>query len=515
MKCEDEARGRTVGWLLPLSCLAVLCLALCHPGAAGAESSSEDAAKEPLTVLSAASMTDVMPEVARRWEAKSGREVRFSFGSSSRLARQIEDGAGADVYVTAHLEWLEELEGAGRLADGSRRAFLSNRLAWVVPADVEGEPADNWREIRPEGVKHLVVAGAEVPAGRYARAALSNVGLAEALADRIVSAGDVRQALEWVALGEAEAGIVYRTDAVADERVRTAFLFSRDQHPPIRYGAAVVRDTDQPEAAADFLEFLSSRAAGAVFREAGFRTALPESNAGAERTGASSSRAVDPWDAVAHSVLVGLACVVLGFFPAVGFGWLLARRRFFGRSVLAAVLMAPLAMPPVVTGLLLLKIFGRRGLLGPYLEALGLQVPFSMLGAVLAAFVVSLPLYLIAARSAFEAVDADYEDVAATLGAGPRERFWRVTLPLALPGLAAGSLLTLARAMGEFGATIVLAGNIPGETQTIPLAIYTLLEGPGQNPAVWVLVGASLAVTAVGVFGYERLQEWQKRRLNG
>ena len=222
---------------------------------------------------------------------------------------------------------------------------------------------------------------------------------------------------------------------------------------------------------------------------------------------------VDPVSAVRLSITVGLWCAVLGFAPASALGWLMARRDFPGKSALSAALLAPLVLPPVVTGYLLLSWFGRAGLLGRLLGGVGLAVPFSLGGVVLAAFVVGFPLYVMAARSAVEAVDPRLEQVALTLGHTPLGAFRRVTLPLALPGLAAGAVLAFARALGEFGATIVLAGNLEGRTRGIALAVYTLLEAPQGESEISRLLWASLALAAIALAAYEWLWRRQRARL--
>jgi molybdate transport system permease protein len=212
-------------------------------------------------------------------------------------------------------------------------------------------------------------------------------------------------------------------------------------------------------------------------------------------------------DAVRVSLGVALLAAVLGLPPAVGLGWLLARKRFVGRTALGVVLLAPLVLPPVVTGFLLLRVLGRDGPLA------FLELPFTLWAAVLAALVVGLPLYVVSARNAFEAVDPRYEELSHTLGVRPRRTFVRVTLPLALPGIAAGAVLAFARALGEFGATIVLAGNVEGETRTIALAVYTLLETPGGDDGAAVLSAASIALALFALVAYEALGRRQRRRL--
>ncbi|MDZ4803627.1 MAG: molybdate ABC transporter permease subunit [Candidatus Eisenbacteria bacterium] len=222
---------------------------------------------------------------------------------------------------------------------------------------------------------------------------------------------------------------------------------------------------------------------------------------------------LDPGRAILLSLQVGLACMLLGLPFAIAFGWLLARRRLPMRSLISTLLMIPLVLPPVVTGLLLLRGFGRGSWMGPALESLGLSLTFNLAAAILAALVVGLPLYILVARGAFEAVDPRYEEVSLTLGHSPFRTFRRVTLPLALPGLAAGAVLVFARALGEFGATAVVAGNIEGKTRTISLAVYSLLEMPGGDAMVGRLVMASVVLSLAGLLAYEFLLRWQRRRL--
>jgi molybdate transport system permease protein len=173
----------------------------------------------------------------------------------------------------------------------------------------------------------------------------------------------------------------------------------------------------------------------------------------------------------------------------------------------------PLVLPPVVTGFLLLSLLGTRGAFGPLLSALGITVPFTLLAPVIAAVVVGLPFYVLAARGAFEAVDGRLEEVSWTLGVRPRPTFFRVVLPRAIPGIAAGAVLAFARALGEFGATVVLAGNVEGRTRTIPLAVYSLLESPSGSRGAWLLAGISVLVSLLALVGFEVLSRWQKKRL--
>jgi molybdate transport system permease protein len=196
-------------------------------------------------------------------------------------------------------------------------------------------------------------------------------------------------------------------------------------------------------------------------------------------------------------------------------GWILARKEFWGKSVISTIALVPLVLPPVVTGFILLSVFGTQTRFGSWLAALGIPIPFTILGAALAALTVGLPLYVISVRNAFQAVDSSYEDVAVTLGQRPWDTFRRVSFPLALPGIAAGAVLSFARALGEFGATVVLAGNVEGSTRTIALAVYTLLESPEGRESIWLLVGASVVLSLLALLGFEALSRHQRRMGGG
>lgn len=205
---------------------------------------------------------------------------------------------------------------------------------------------------------------------------------------------------------------------------------------------------------------------------------------------------------------VALLSTALILPPGVALGWLLARRRWPGKAVVETLVALPLVIPPVATGLILLKLFGRRGPLGELVRWLfGVEIVFTWRAVVLATAVMSLPLLVRSARVAFEEVPARLEGVARTLGAGPWRTFFTVTLPLAKRGLAAGCVLGFARALGEFGATVMIAGMIPGETITLSLGIYHEVQ-TGRDDAALVLLGISvaLAFAAVGA------SEWLLRR---
>ncbi len=191
--------------------------------------------------------------------------------------------------------------------------------------------------------------------------------------------------------------------------------------------------------------------------------------------------------------------------PGVALGWWLARRDWPGKTMVETLVTLPLVVPPVATGLILLKLFGRRGPLGRFLEgSFGLEIVFTWKAVVLATAVMSFPLLVRAARVAFEEIDQRLEETARTLGAGPWDAFWSVTLPLARRGLLAGTVLAFARALGEFGATVMLAGMIPGETITLALGIYHQVQ-LGHDDAAAGLLLVSIALAFAAVWLSERL----------
>jgi len=216
------------------------------------------------------------------------------------------------------------------------------------------------------------------------------------------------------------------------------------------------------------------------------------------------------------SVKVAVGSMTLALPPALLFGLLLARRNFPGKSLLDGLLCLPLVLPPVTTGYLLLLCLGRRSWIGTFLEScFGMRLSFTMLGAIIASMVVSFPLVLRAVRIAFEMIDPRLEAAAGTLGAPPWQVYLRVTLPLALPGIINGALLGFARSMGEFGATITFAGNIAGETRTVPLAVYSLMQVPGEENAAFKLVLISVIISFAAMAGSEWLNRRARRNITG
>jgi molybdate transport system permease protein len=217
----------------------------------------------------------------------------------------------------------------------------------------------------------------------------------------------------------------------------------------------------------------------------------------------------DEWIAIRLSIRIAVVATVVALPFGIAVAWLLARKNFWGKSLLDGLVHLPLVLPPVVTGYLLLISFGRRGPIGAFLaDHFGVVFSFRWTGAALACGIMAFPLLVRAIRLSFESIDRKLEAAAATLGANPLRTFLTVSLPLALPGVIAGMVLCFAKALGEFGATITFVSNIPGETRTISAAIYTLTQVPGGDAAALRLVVVAIVLSLAALIA----SEWFARR---
>lgn len=211
------------------------------------------------------------------------------------------------------------------------------------------------------------------------------------------------------------------------------------------------------------------------------------------------------WSTALFTALMGLVATVVALPLALGVAWLLARHRFPGKPLVETLVALPLVLPPVATGYLLLQMLGADAVVGRLLDALGIEVVFTWKAVVLAMVVMSLPLLVLTLRTGFEQIDRRYEQVAATLGASPWRVWLTVTLPLARRSVVVAALLGFARALGEFGATIVVAGGIPGQTQTLAVAMFTFIES-GRDAEARTLLWMSLALAGLSVLAAQLLQ---------
>jgi len=463
------------------------------------------AAERPaLTVFAATGATDAVAALCEQYEERAGVRVDCAFGASSTLARQIEAGAGADVFISANPQWMDYLEQRDLLAPGTRRAWAANRLVLIVPAS-----ASLSTKLEPGvdlggAIEGRIAMGdpAHVPAGMYARQALEHFGCYEVLKPRIVRCSTVREALGLVEAGQVGAGIVYRSDAWVSKRVRMVGTFPEPSHERIAFQTAILRPGRRE--AVDLVRFLTSPEAAGILASYGFDAGgvLSAGQPQAKR-GNGKSRwlpTAEEWATVLTSMKVAAGCVAVLAIPGVLLAYLLARKEFWGKAVVETLVHAPLVIPPVVTGYLLLVLLGNNGFVGRWLHrAFGIELAFTLNGAVIAAAVMALPLMVRSVRVAMELVDRRLEEAARTLGAGPIRTFLAVTVPLALPGIVSGLVLAFARSLGEFGATAVFVGSLEGHARTVPLAIYSHLQTASGEASVVRLAVFSILLSLAAV----------------
>ena len=477
-------------------------------GAAYTPAAAQD---KTVTVFAAASMKNALDDIDVAYTAKSGIKIVVSYAASSALAKQIEQGAPADVFISADTDWMDYAIGKKNINEPSRVNLLGNSIVLIAPKDSKIDNVNigagfDLAKLAGDG-KIATGDVKSVPVGKYAKAALEKLGSWQAAEPKFAMAESVRAALTLVARGEAALGIVYSTDAKVEPGVKVVGTF------PGRFPSG---------------DHLSGR--GDDHREAGDvgLSRLPALDRGEEHprkirlqvpgqpVDLMSEITPAEWTAILLSLRVAVIATLVATPFGIALAWLLARYDFWGKSVLDALVHLPLVLPPVVTGYLLLLTFGRRGLVGAWLaENLGIVFAFRWTGAALACGVMSFPLLVRPIRLSIEAIDRRLEQASSTLGAAPWQVFATVTLPLALPGILAGMVLGFAKAIGEFGATITFVSNIPGETQTISSAIYSLIQTPDGDTAAARLVLISIVIAMGALIASEWFARRATKRLHG
>lgn len=451
-----------------------------------------------VAVFAAASLEAPLSELAERYETERGVRVSASFGGSQALARQIALGAPADVFFSAGSPPMRSLISEGLVNPEDVSRPISNELV-VVASPALAPSLMSLESLAAPSVGAIAMPDPNLaPAGWYAERALASAGLREALRPKTVETPNVRAALAAVSAGVADAGFVYRTDARTAPELRAAFAVPPALHPPIRYQVAPIVGSPNPAAARDLAEFLASPEAADVFAAHGFGAGDSPPSEIAPPTPPSALDGF-PFRTLAITLQVAVAATLMNIPLALALGWLVAKKRVRGRFFLDALASLPLALPPVAIGYALLLAVGPNGPVGRVAEELfGARIVLTWFAAALAAAVVSFPLVARAFITAMEGVDERIERSARSLGAGPMRVFFTITLPIARRGILAGALLGFVRALSEFGATIVVAGNVRGETQTLPLAIYENIQ-LGRDSQTLVLVALSVALAAVSV----------------
>ena len=452
-----------------------------------------------IRVSAAVSLKETLSEIAGRYTAETGDRVELTFGSSGQLLAQIKSGVDADVFISAAEKQMDDLVQVGLADAGSRRIVARNTLVLVVPANAAAPP-ESFAALAMSSGKVAIGEPVSVPAGAYAMETLTALKLAEPLKDRLVYGANVRQVLTYVERGEVLAGVVYLTDAkTSGDKIRIVATAAESTHSPIVYPGVVLKNAKNAAGGASFLGYLTGEKAAPIWQARGFGAGA--TTAVAPQVSAPSAGAF--FRSFVLSIEIALTATAVVVLIGLPVAYLLARRSFPGRSVLEGLLILPLALPPTVVGYALLTTFGRNGWIGSVLSrALDYSPVFRFEGAVLASAIVAFPLLYMPAKASFRSVDRDLEDIARIFGASRLQRFWHVSLPLARRGIASGMILAFARALGEFGATLMVFGWQPGKV-TLPISIYSAYE-QGDLAAAGPAVIALAAISLLLIIAYNR-----------
>ncbi len=461
-------------------------------------------------VYAAAGTMVAMDQVAAEFEKQTGCKVIINYASSSTLARQLIAGADFDVYISANTQWMDYVQENRLIDKDSRRDILSDRLVLIAST----KSALNYHNMTSDEILLLsngqisIGDSAHVPCGMYAKQALGNMGLWQSIQNRIIPTASARAAQLNVESGQCKFGIVYRAAALRSNKIKILAVFDEKLHSSIRFSAA---RASKSIAGYEFLSFLTQQDVKEIFTTCGFTIASFNDPALSQNFSAGSGHKLNQWRPFFISLKVAAVCTLVVAVPGILTGYVLARKTFPGRSLLNACVHLPMVIPPVVTGYLALLMLGKNSFIGRWIyETFGISIAFSWTGAVLVSAIMGFPLLVRSVKTAVEMTDNRYSDAANILGAGSVRTFLTITIPLATPGIVAGLILAFARSLGEFGATVTFAGNIPGKTQTLSLAIYNFTQIPGAESAAIRLVAVSVLLSFAAMFASELLYHKMK-----
>jgi molybdate transport system permease protein len=507
---EDKAALRMFVTLI-IAAIVIVLLSGSASASANANNTRSDS-EQAVTVFAAAGSMHAINEITRHFHQKTGRQVSVNFASSSVLAKQIAAGANFDIYLSANPKWMDYVQEKNLIAVKSRQELMGDRLVLIAPADSTVDYSGLTVEEMLKQTSSPISIGdpSHVPCGMYAKQALTAMGCWEVISNRIIPTSNVRSTQQNVEIGECPLGLVYQAGAKISDDVRIIHLFDASLHQPIRFTIASAPN-NSGEA---FLSFLQQSESKDIIARSGFTLCDPASIIVDDPDSFVPDSVGNEWQAFWISLKVASACTLLVAVPGILLGTLLARKRFFGDSLVNAVVHLPLVIPPVVTGYLALMLLGKNSAVGGWIyKTFEISIAFSWTGAVLVAAVMGFPLLVRSVKTAVEMIDQRYNHAANTLGAGPIRTFFTITLPLAAPGVIAGLILAFTRCLGEFGATAMFAGNIPGKTQTLSLAIYNFTQIPGAESATMRLVGISILLSFAAMLGSEILSRRMKSQL--
>lgn len=446
--------------------------------------------QDRVIVFAASSMKDALDQISASFEVDHPEiDIILSYASSGVLARQIANDAPVDVFVSASTDWMNYLVEQNQVKPNDIKSLAENQLVVVAPTNTSDE--GEWRQILERG-RFVMGDPSHVPAGIYAKQALTAQSLWVKVSQNAVFTENIRVALGIVERQEAGAGILYQSDVQLSDRLQIIHRFSDKDHAKISY--PVVRLNAANDAAGIFFDYLFTQGAQSTLAAYGFNSVGAQTASGAADHQIFENPTPYLWPIIFLSLQVAFVAMLFAVPLAYAVAFLLARYEFRGKAFVQALVMTPLVMPPVVTGYLLLLLFGSKGEIGQFLSYFGVEFAFKWTGAALAAGLMAFPLLVRPMRLSIEAIDQGIVEAANTLGANVWTRFRTVFLPLSLPGIIAGAVLGFAKSLGEFGATITFVSNIPDETQTLSLAIYSFLQSPNGDDAALTLMLISIAI---------------------
>ena len=458
-----------------------------------------------LQVFIAASLNTAMTDIAERYEKEHPNvKIVYNADSSGTLLTQIEEGYECDLFFSAAQKQMDQLEADGLVVEGTRHNVVNNQVVVITlkDSDTAVTGLENLNE-----AKSIALAGGSVPVGKYTRQALMNLGILDKVDDastitteqvsealggaEISEQANVSKVLIAVTEGACEVGTTYYSDTYGyEDQIKILQTVSYDLTGNVIYPICRVEnkeaDDAKKKAADDFLAYVTSDDAKKIFDSYYFDT-----NVESKRNDMEEIRQILAgldWSPLFISIKTGIAATIVSFFLGIWAARKVLKAKTGLRAVLDGILTLPLVLPPTVAGFFLLLIFSTRRTVGSCLyTTFDIKIVQSWAGCVIAATVIAFPLMYRNARAAFEQVDVNLIYAAQTLGMPEWKIFWRVIMPAAGPGVASGTILAFARALGEYGATSMLAGNIPGKTATISQRIAMVIQdGDYQTAGVWV-----------------------------
>jgi len=447
-------------------------------------------AGDEIRVAVASNFVETAKALELVFEKQSGHDVILSAGSTGKHFAQIQNGAPFDVFLAADKERPRLLEETGVAANGSRFTYAVGSV--VLWSRVNGFVDGEGDVLREGNFKHLAMANPKLaPYGKAAQQILENQNLWETLKPRIVQGENIAQTFQFISTGNAELGFVSLSQIMKPgEIIPGSFAkFESGSYSPIEQQAVLISESS---AAQEFLDFLRKEESATILETFGYSTTVA-TDAGETLDGQSVSSGTaknSDWSALWLTLRLALVSTAILLVLGTPLAWWLVTTRFRFKMVIEAVVALPLVLPPTVLGFYLLIAFGPFGPIGKVLNVIGVSpLVFTFTGLVIGSIIYSLPFVVQPLQAAMAAIGDRPREAAATLRAGPIDRFFSVIVPLAWPGVLTATVLGFAHTVGEFGVVLMIGGNIPNETQVLSIAIYDHVEALEYGQAHWLAGG--------------------------